>query len=45
MLDTGQLAESIRLNKPRGQAHTMTVVGPDGTAYAMSDAILYAIGS
>jgi hypothetical protein len=44
-LDTGQLAESIRLNKPRGQAYTMTVVGPDGTAYAMSDAILYAIGS
>jgi hypothetical protein len=44
-LNTGQLAESIRLNAPAGQAYTMTVVGPDGTTYAMSDAILYAVGS
>jgi hypothetical protein len=44
-LDTGALAESIRLNAPAGQAYTMTAVGPDGTTYAMSDAILYAVGS
>jgi hypothetical protein len=44
-LDAGTLAESIRLNGPKGQAYTMTVVGPDGTTYAMSNAILYAVGS
>ncbi len=44
-LNTGELAESIRLNDPAGQAYTMTAIGPDGTTYAMSDAILYAVGS
>ncbi len=44
-LDTGQLAESIRLDQPRGQAYTETVIGPDGTSYAIENAILYAVGS
>jgi hypothetical protein len=44
-LDTGKLDESIRLNSPHGQAYTMTVVGPDGTSYAIENAILYAVGS
>jgi len=44
-LDTGTLVEGIRLNKPRGQAYTETVVGPDGTSYAIENAILYAVGS
>jgi len=44
-LDTGQLTQDIRLTDPRGQAYTMTVVGPDGTAYAIADATLYAVGS
>ena len=44
-LDTGQLVESIRLGDPAGEAYTMTVVGPDGTTYAMSNAVLYAVGS
>lgn len=43
-LDTGALTESIQLNQPRGQAYTETVVGPDGTSYAIEDAILYAVG-
>jgi hypothetical protein len=44
-LDTGQLAENIQLGEPAGEAYTSTVVGPDGTTYAMSNAILYAVGS
>jgi hypothetical protein len=44
-LDSGQLTESIRLNDPRGQAYTMTEIGPDGTSYAIENAILYAVGS
>jgi hypothetical protein len=44
-LDTGELVDSIRLGPAAGQAYTMTVVGPDGTAYGMTDAVLYAVGS
>ncbi len=44
-LDTGKLTESIRLNTPRGQSYTETVIGPDGTSYAIESAILYAVGS
>jgi hypothetical protein len=43
-LDTGKLTEQIRLNKPRGQTYTSTLIGPDGTAYAIENAILYAVG-
>jgi hypothetical protein len=38
------LAESIRLNRPRGEAYTPTIIGPDGTVYAINNADLYAIG-
>ena len=38
------LAERIRLNAPRPEAYTPTVVGPDGTVYAINNATLYAIG-
>jgi hypothetical protein len=44
-LDTGGLTESIQLGQPRGQAYTETVVGPDGTSYAIADATLWAVGS
>jgi hypothetical protein len=44
-LDTGQLAGSIQLGQPRGQAYTETMVGPDGTSYAIANATLYAVGS
>jgi hypothetical protein len=40
-----KLAESIRLNAPRPEAYTPTVIGPDGTVYAINDSTLYAIGS
>jgi hypothetical protein len=38
------LAEQIRLNRPRAEAYTPTIVGPDGTVYAINNATLYAIG-
>jgi len=38
------LAEKIRLNAPRPEAYTPTLIGPDGTVYAINNANLYAIG-
>ena len=38
------LAEKIRLNSPRPEAYTPTIIGPDGTVYAINNATLYAIG-
>jgi hypothetical protein len=38
------LAEQIHLNRPRAEAYTPTIVGPDGTVYAINNATLYAIG-
>ncbi len=34
----------LRLNAPRGEAYTPTVIGPDGTTYAINDAKFYALG-
>jgi hypothetical protein len=42
-LATGSLTD-VNLNQPRGEAYTPTVVGPDGTAYSINDAKLYALG-
>ncbi len=38
------LAEKLRLNSPRPEAYTPTIIGPDGTVYAINNATLYAIG-
>jgi hypothetical protein len=38
------LAEKIHLNSPRPEAYTPTIIGPDGTVYAINNATLYAIG-
>ena len=38
------LAEKIRLNKPYSEPYTPTIIGPDGTVYAINNATLYAIG-
>jgi hypothetical protein len=43
-LASNKLAEKIRLNAPRGEAYTPTIIGPDGTVYAINNATLYAIG-
>jgi hypothetical protein len=34
----------INLNAPTSEAYTPTVIGPDGTIYAINDAMLYALG-
>ena len=43
-LASNTLAEKIRLNHPSPQPYTPTIIGPDGTVYAISNATLYAIG-
>ncbi|HET7016066.1 MAG TPA: hypothetical protein VFI65_19245 [Streptosporangiaceae bacterium] len=43
-LATNKLAEQLHLNEPKTEAYTPTLIGPDGTVYAMNDATLYAIG-
>lgn len=43
-LTTGALSESIVLTSGIGEAYTPTVVGADGTVYAINNAILFAVG-
>jgi hypothetical protein len=38
------LLQAISLTPGRGEAYTPTVIGPDGTAYAVNDATLFAVG-
>jgi hypothetical protein len=42
-LSTNTLAQSIQLTNGIGQAYTPTLVGADGTVFAIADATLYAI--
>jgi len=34
----------VNLNPPIGEAYTPTVVGPDGSVYAINNATLYSLG-
>ena len=42
---TNTLSQSLNLTTGRGEAYTPTVIGPDGTVYAVNDAILFAVGN
>ena len=44
-LKTRKDSQSLLLNAPRPEAYTPTVVGPDGTVYAINNATFYAIGA
>ena len=44
-LTTGALSESIAITAGLGQAYTPTILGPDGTVYAINDAKLFAVGN
>ncbi|MBI3767153.1 MAG: hypothetical protein HY271_01530 [Deltaproteobacteria bacterium] len=41
---TGALAQAITLTAGLGEAYTPTIVGPDGTVYAINNATLFAVG-
>jgi hypothetical protein len=43
-LRTNRFSQRILLNAPRGEAYTPTVIGADGTVYAINNATLYALG-
>lgn len=43
-LTTNKFSEVIKLSGGIGEAYTPTVIGPDGTVYAINDAVLDAVG-
>lgn len=42
---TNSLLQVLNLTGGIGEAYTPTVIGPDGTAYAVNDSILFAVGN
>ena len=42
---TNTLSQVLRLTAGIGEAYTPTVIGPDGTVYAINDAVLFAVTS
>jgi hypothetical protein len=43
-LTTDSFSKIIQLTAGIGEAYTPTVIGSDGTAYAINDALLFAVG-
>jgi hypothetical protein len=44
-LANNTLSQAFLLNPPQDEAYTPTIVGPDGTIYAINNSTLYAIGN
>jgi hypothetical protein len=44
-LSTGALTQRIVLAPPTGEAYTPTIIGADGTVYAINNATLWAVGA
>lgn len=44
-LTTNTLSQSVALTAGIGEAYTPTVIGVDGTVYAINDAVLFAVGN
>jgi hypothetical protein len=44
-LTTNTLSQSIPLSGGIGEAYTPTLIGADGTVYAINDAVLSAVGN
>jgi uncharacterized Zn-binding protein involved in type VI secretion len=44
-LSTNTLAQAVTLSPGVGEAYTPTLIGPDGTVYAINQAVLSAVGS
>ena len=42
---SNSLSQRVVLTSGRSEAYTPTVIGPDGTSYAVNDAILFAVGN
>jgi len=43
-LTTNSFPQKITLTSGIGEAYTPTVIGTDGTAFAINDAVLFALG-
>ncbi|HEX4591012.1 MAG TPA: PEP-CTERM sorting domain-containing protein, partial [Gemmataceae bacterium] len=44
-LATNSFTQVIDLTSGIGEAYTPTLIGPDGTVYAINDAVLYAVNA
>jgi len=42
---TNTFSQSKQLTSGRSESYTPTVIGPDGTVYAINDAVLFAVGN